>query len=681
MTLREGWYRPGEALPLLIVGGNLPRLQTALQRWQAIVAMQAGKSLQLIPAEEGAGLRLVIDNLGEPYPALDTDESYSLAVSATGIAIAAPTTYGALHALQTLRQLAADCDGSLCFPALEIRDRPQLAWRGLLLDVVRHWIPVETVKRQLDAMEAVKLNVLHWHLSDDQGFRVESRLYPLLHERGSDGNYYSQDQVREIVEYAADRGIRIMPEFDLPGHSRSWQIAYPLLASRPGQDYKLFAATAVFSDPIDPSREEVYQFIDLLTGEMAGLFPDRYFHLGGDEVNFDAWQENKALGQFMREHDIADYPALQAHFVQRYARIISEQGKIAVGWNEVLHSDLPGDVVLHAWDRSDFPPLVQRHPILVSVNYYLDHIRSAEFHYRNDPMALSVDGKAAPELAANILGVEAASWGEIRDDWNIDLCIWPRSAAIAERLWSPAGAVAETDIEDVYRRMEVTSGRLHQMGMTHQRHQRLGLSELAGSGDVDALQMLADIVTPAPFYPLFSWGAIAQLLIPWLVDEPPDEPIPLQAFTRDLAYESLVAWHFNRRVERYLAEPGNRELERALVLQLRSWSGNFERLAPTIENSPQLQEVRVDTLSLAVKELADIGLAAIEAKREGRPIDASKLPLYRDRVEMLQPPPFLFTPEFVDHALDRLFLPWVLRQHSLPIQPGIQRLLEDLPRP
>ncbi|MEH6593231.1 MAG: beta-N-acetylhexosaminidase [Halioglobus sp.] len=675
----EDWYHPGPELVVEVTGGNQHRLQNALARWQRVLGLQSGKSLSLVSAAEiqQPGLQLLVENEGAIYPELESDESYALSVSRDGIVISAPTTYGALHGLQTLRQLAASCAGNLCFPTVAIADKPALAWRGLMVDVVRHWIPVDAIKRQLDAMEAVKLNVLHWHLSDDQSFRVESKVYPLLHQRGSDGNYYSQSEILDIIDYAADRGIRVMPEFDLPGHSRSWQIAYPILASRPGQDYKLFEVATSFSDPLDPSREEVYQFIERLTKEMAALFPDRYFHLGGDEVNPDAWETNDAIRAFMQDQGLENHAALQAHFVQRYARIIKAQGKIAVGWNEVLHPQLPEDVVLHAWDRSDFPALVERHPVLVSVNYYLDHVRSAEFHYRNNPLALSIDGAATPELAKNILGVEAASWSEIVDSWNIDLCIWPRAAAIAESLWSPAEFVATADIDQVYQRMEATSLRLHQMGLLHLRNQRSELNELAGPDGVEVLKTLADIVEPTPFYIAFSWRTVGYLLAPWLMDETPDQPIPLQPFTRVLAYESLTAWKFNRMVERYLAEPDNGTLKNALVRQMTIWSSNHKRLLPIIAESELLQDAGLETLSLAVKELADIGLASIESSRLGRPLDASSYPLYVERVEYLRPPPLLFSAEFGEYALDRLFSPWTLRQHKLPIQRGVERLLKS----
>ena len=176
---------------------------------------------------------------------------------------------------------------------MHIEDRPRFPWRGLMLDVSRHWMPVEVVERNLDAMAAVKLNVFHWHLSDDQGFRVESRRYPRLQQLGSDGHYYTQDEIRRVVAYALDRGIRVVPEFDIPGHTTSWFPGYPELAGAPGP-YAIGRHFGVFDPVMDPSREETYAFLDGFLGEMAALFPDPYFHIGGDEVNGKQWSQSPA---------------------------------------------------------------------------------------------------------------------------------------------------------------------------------------------------------------------------------------------------------------------------------------------------------------------------------------------------------------------------------------------------
>ena len=179
-------------------------------------------------------------------------------------------------------------------PAISIDDSPRFPWRGLMIDVSRHFIPLDVLKRNLDGMAAVKLNVFHWHLSDNQGFRVESKKFPKLHELGSDGLYYTQDEVRDLIAYARERGIRVVPEFDMPGHSTAWFVGYPELASGPGP-YEIERKWGVFDPAMDPTREETYKFLDEFIGEMARLFPDQFFHIGGDEVNGKQWDANPKI--------------------------------------------------------------------------------------------------------------------------------------------------------------------------------------------------------------------------------------------------------------------------------------------------------------------------------------------------------------------------------------------------
>jgi len=263
-----------------------PRLESALNRLVARLSRQTGMAIPRGKPAAGAHatLRVECAARGALYPTLGEDESYQLAVTPEGALLKAAAVDGALHGLETFAQLVQPGATGFQAPAVRIDDRPRFPWRGLLMDVSRHWMPVEVVERNLDAMAAVKLNVFHWHLSDDQGFRVESKRYPRLQQFGSGGHYYTQAEIRAVVAHARERGIRVVPEFDMPGHTASWFPGYPQLASGPGPfetggDYGMF-------DPVmDPSREETYRFLDGFIGEMATLFPDPYFHVGGDEVN------------------------------------------------------------------------------------------------------------------------------------------------------------------------------------------------------------------------------------------------------------------------------------------------------------------------------------------------------------------------------------------------------------
>lgn len=251
-----------------------PRIEKAIDRFFGRLKAKTGygKSTQ-------AGETLLIEVTkadSKLYPEFGEDESYQLSVSPEKIHLTAPTEFGIIHGMETLNQLLEQQDGKWMIKTLEIEDQPRFPWRGLMIDVARHWIPKEVILRNLDAMTAVKMNVLHLHLSDFQGFRVESKKFPKLHEIGSAGNYFTQEEIREIILYAADRGIRIVPEFDVPGHATGILAAFPDLDSGPGPE---IPATDVMPDEhvMDPTKEETYQFLEGLVEEMGALFPTGIF--------------------------------------------------------------------------------------------------------------------------------------------------------------------------------------------------------------------------------------------------------------------------------------------------------------------------------------------------------------------------------------------------------------------
>ncbi|HEX3081092.1 MAG TPA: beta-N-acetylhexosaminidase, partial [Puia sp.] len=297
---------------------------------------------------------------------IGVDESYQLTINNRQVIIEAGNTIGALRALETILQLATSSLNGFYFPLVTIGDHPRFKWRGLMIDVARHFIPMDVLKRNIDAMAAVKLNVLHLHLSDDQGFRVESKLYPLLQEKGSNGNYYTQSEIRDMIVYAAKRGIIVVPEFDMPGHSTSWFAGYPALATKagnyePGSPYKIDRSKQV--NPMElmqtiqttpfpafnPIKESVYQFLDRFIGEMSTLFPSPYFHIGADEVNGVAWKQDSDVVAFMRKNHLADTKELQAYFVNRIYKIVKDRGKKMIGWDELFTKDLPSDVTVQVW--------------------------------------------------------------------------------------------------------------------------------------------------------------------------------------------------------------------------------------------------------------------------------------------------------------------------------------------
>jgi len=329
-------------------------LERAAQRLFLELSRQTGISMsgQLVDRDK-ATLVIHADHASKPIQELGEDESYTLDVTTNRAKLAAPNPLGVLRGLETLRQLVEITPAAFSAPAVHIEDQPRFPWRGLTIDVSRHFIPFEVLQRNVDAMAAVKLNVLHLHLSDDQGFRVESKKFPRLQEMGSDGLYYTQNQIRELIAYARDRGIRVIPEFDMPGHSTSWFVGYPELASTPGP-YQTERKWGIFDPAMDPTREETYVFLDKLIGEMAALFPERYLHIGGDEVNGKQWNANSRIQKYMRAHSMTTVQELQQYFTARVERIVSKHQKFMAGWDEVLSPAMPKDIVIQTWHGQDF---------------------------------------------------------------------------------------------------------------------------------------------------------------------------------------------------------------------------------------------------------------------------------------------------------------------------------------
>ncbi|MCA1615958.1 MAG: family 20 glycosylhydrolase, partial [Acidobacteria bacterium] len=254
-------------------------VERALRRIEGRTVLELARGL----AADVSNASLVVESggPGRAVPSVEEDESYTLEVTDRQAVLKAPTTVGVLRGLETFLQLLDGDRAGYFVPAVQIQDRPRFPWRGLLIDVARHYQPMEVLKRNLDAMAAVKLNVLHWHLTENQGFRIESKKFPRLHGLGSDGQFYTQDEARDLVAYARERGIRVVPEFDIPGHATAWLVGHPELGSAPGP-YQIERAAGIFDPVLDPTREQTYKFLDTFLGEMAALFPDAYLHIGGD---------------------------------------------------------------------------------------------------------------------------------------------------------------------------------------------------------------------------------------------------------------------------------------------------------------------------------------------------------------------------------------------------------------
>jgi hexosaminidase len=470
------------------------RLERAIARMQHRLRRRTGLALLLGPAPVGTPptLTVTVKEAGGAYPKFGEDESYALEINSEHASLTAATVVGAIRGMETFSQLVTgDADGYY-FPLVSIQDKPRFPWRGLMIDVGRHFEPVDVIERNIDGMAAVKMNVFHWHLSEDQGFRAESKKYPKLQGMGSGGLYYTQEQVREVVEYAADRGVRVVPEFDMPGHTSSWMVGYPELASAPGP-YELEMRWGVFDPTMDPTREETYEFLDGFIGEMAALFPDEYFHIGGDENNGKQWKENQQIQEFMRAHGYHTTAQLQTYFNQRVQKIVQKYGKKMVGWDEILTPDLPKDAIVQSWRgyKSLDQAAREGYGAIWSTTYYLDHMGPAEYHYLSDP--LPADSKLSKEQASHIVGGEVCAWSEFLSPENIDSRIWPRTAAVAERFWSPRDV---NNVADMYRRLDVVSVWLEQDGLQHLSSTNKMLRQISGTEDLGPVGTLGKITSP-----------------------------------------------------------------------------------------------------------------------------------------------------------------------------------------
>src|SRR5581483_8992789 len=299
---------------LALTGAKDDRLDRALGRFLKRLEKRTGLHFVSPLSSDPSQASLVIhcQAKGLPVQKVGEDESYSLTFTAGTAKLSAKDPLGVLRGLETFLQLVQPLGTGAWIYGANIQDQPRFPWRGLMIDACRHWMPLEVIERNLDGMAEAKLNVFHWHLSENQGFRVESKVFPKLHQLGSDGNYYSQEQIQEIVAYARERGIRVVPEFDMPGHSTAWLAGYPELAAAPGP-YSVEKKFGVFDPCFDPSKEETYRFLDAFIGEMAALFPDEYFHIGGDEVNGKHWNENTGIQRFMNDHGLKTNEDLQAY--------------------------------------------------------------------------------------------------------------------------------------------------------------------------------------------------------------------------------------------------------------------------------------------------------------------------------------------------------------------------------
>ena len=423
-----------------------------------------------IQAEGEHGIRLVL-NEGE------FSEGYELEVTETDILIQATSPNGLFYGVQTLRQLFPASiesevvveDAEWTVPAVSIVDEPRFEWRGMMLDVARHIFEIESVKKLIDLMALYKYNKFHWHLTEDQGWRIDIKQYPRLTEIGSQraetpipenrtqgdgipyGGFYTQDQIREVVAYATDRYMTVIPEIELPGHSIAALTAYPELGCR-GEDYQVRTTWGIEEDVYCAGKDEVFTFLENVFTEVLELFPSEYIHIGGDECPKVRWKECPHCQARIQEEGLADEYELQSYFIKRIESWLNEQGRRIVGWDEILEGGLAPNATVMSWRGSDggIEAANAGHDVVMSpnTNCYFDYYQSEDTEaegaaignylpLRHVYLFQPIPEDIAPDKAHHILGGQANIWTEYMPTFErVEYMAFPRALALSEVVWS-----------------------------------------------------------------------------------------------------------------------------------------------------------------------------------------------------------------------------------------------------
>lgn len=434
-----------------------------------------------------SAVNLLIDTVAVTHP-----EGYKLKVENNNVNIIASTPRGIIYGIQTFLQLLpVTAQTSVSIDPLEIEDYPRFAYRGMHLDVSRHMFPVDFIKKYIDYLSFHKLNTLHWHLTDDQGWRFEVLSYPKLNTVGSwrdetlvghfkdtpikydstrYGGYYTRDEIKDIIGFASVRGIDIIPEIDIPGHSRAIIAAYPEFSTRPDTIWPVATTWGMFNrqNNVLAPKPETFQFLKTIFEELADLFPSEYIHLGGDECSKKWWKDSPETQQFIADNDLKDEVNLQTYFIRQVAEYIQEKGKKVIGWDEIIDGDLDESTIVMSWrgQKGGINAARRNHNVIMTSNrpMYFNCSQSHEPRERCAmqagyyPLDMVYNYDPVPEelkdegLASKILGGQACLWTEyIPDEKAVEYMIFPRMTALSEVLWVDG---QQKDFDDFKRRLE-----------------------------------------------------------------------------------------------------------------------------------------------------------------------------------------------------------------------------------
>ncbi|KAM6984924.1 beta-hexosaminidase subunit beta [Aplochiton taeniatus] len=446
-------------------GSSCNLLQSAFRRYDDYIfgsARKQGHNKSKLAPLELTELQVMItspDSECESYPSVTSDESYELSVDQPIAVLRAAKVWGALRGLETFSQLVYEDEyGAKTVNASQISDTPRFAHRGVLLDTSRHFLPIKAILANLEAMAMNKFNVFHWHIVDDPSFPYHSYTFPQLSQQGAYHPYthvYTPADVKMIIEFGRLRGIRVVPEFDTPGHTQSWGKGQKDLLT---PCYSGSSPSGNFG-PVNPVLNTTYEFMNQFFKEISTVFPDAYIHLGGDEVDFSCWKSNPDIQKFMDKQGFGqDYSKLESFYIQNILDIVTSTKKGYLIWQEVFDNGvkLKGDTLIHVWKGNQEQYQAEMSKVtssgfqtLLSTPWYLNRIAYGQdwrSFYKADPHHF----KGTDAQKKLVIGGEACLWGEFVDATNLTPRLWPRASAVAERLWS---AQDVTNIDDAYNRL------------------------------------------------------------------------------------------------------------------------------------------------------------------------------------------------------------------------------------
>lgn len=601
VVLNDGNFALNKNFKVNITGNPNPRIFSGVTRFLRRLDGRTGMFFQqgfITKLNEVPTAELQINCTKSGKIGLYEDESYHLDIKQNQITINATSDLGALHGLETLLQMLQNNNTSFYFPISQISDFPRFTWRGLMIDVARHFQPIDVVKRNIDGLAAMKMNVFHWHLVDDQGWRIEMKKHKKLIDVASDGMYYTQEEIKNIVKYADERGILVVPEIDVPGHGSAILTAYPEIGSKVitltgGTSEKNIQGTAIatygiernagiFSPTLDPSNPKTYQLLSEIFDEVCPLFPGAYFHIGGDENEGKDWDSNPKIQEFMKKNKLANNHELQTYFTMQLVPMLKKHGKQLMGWEEIMTKNMSKDAIIHSWrgpnegmvaGQSLVDAVKKGYKTVLSNGYYIDLMYPVASHYLNDPMPKGANLTA--EEKARILGGEATMWTELATSTTIDSRLWPRTAAIAERLWS---AEDITDLASMRKRLDVVSFRLEELGLTHIRNKAVILRNISNNQNIKSLNEFANVCEPLKGYTRNKGGTEYQMYSPFTLFADACGPD---------AKESLA---FDDAVNQYLASktPENKEKVAAFF---NKWIAVNKGLIELSANAPLVQPI------------------------------------------------------------------------------------------